>query len=460
MIPRWPLVLGLLAVLALAGGAGAWLWYRGRVRRRQRLASWQELCLRLELAPQPGFVKVAAGQLPDADFRLHDTGSEWLVEIPLQRPLLPPGMVLLTPRARMLRPRIKLRPLAWGATSLPPGVLSWYSDGEEPAGKVEAPQAFLDEAARAAQAHAPLRVEPRRLVQALRVGALLSVNEVREAVRALDATARRWLEVAGKHGLPQVQALPWQPSAFALLSDVLKQHRFWKWLRDLNLGIPLTMTALWVGGDWVFFGVLVVSLWLARRSYRSKPFGIRGFALGALILATTFGAPWFWSRSMGGGTTPSVLSVREAAVLPHRKAEFFRFHDGVLRQELARQGRGPVPVLPKDWKPGELVTVWAVGFPSNLDHHETLGGIAVEPSVMRGNRHAAIKMALQLGFPIHSHAVFLDFTTHPDTVVLRLRLLALLLWGGPNALWLSWVLVQWRRKVREIRRPDRLRLAR
>ncbi len=84
----------------------------------------------------------------------------------------------------------------------------WSVEGQELSGKVDAPPAFLDEATRAMQAHAPLRVEPQRFIQALRAGDLLSVNEARGAVRALHATARRWHEVAEQHGRPRVQPLP------------------------------------------------------------------------------------------------------------------------------------------------------------------------------------------------------------------------------------------------------------
>jgi hypothetical protein len=452
------LILSLVAVLVLAGGA-ALVGYRRRVRR-QRLATWNELCLRLELTAQPGAARVAMGQLPDADFRLHDTGSEWLVELPLPQPLLPRGVVLLTPQLWRPWTRSRLYPLWWsGPVSRPPGGLAWYADWKEPPSKVEAPRAFLDEAARAAQAHAPLRVEPRRLVQSLRTGSQLSVNEVREAVRALNATARGWLEVAASHGIPRVQALNW-PLARWLLREVLRQRHAWKWLRYLNLGIPVTVGALWWGGGLAFFGVLMVSLWLARRSYRARPFGVRGFGLGALMLATTFAAPWFWMSSVGRGTSPSVLSVREAANLPHRKAEFFRFHDGVIRTELRGKGSAPVPVIPKDWKPGELVSVWATRWHPGPQGEDTLGGIAVERDVMRWSRGNAIKLAREHGIPMHSHAVFVDFTTHPDAEVRWQRLLALLFWGVPNALWLGWVLVRWRQKFLASRGPERLRLVR
>jgi hypothetical protein len=202
------LTLGVLAVVVLMAGGASLLWYRRKVRRRQRQNSWRELCLRLELAPQPGDARVGTGELPETLFLLHDTGSEWLVELPLAQPLLPPGMVLLSPNAPSLPPHLEMRPLEWGSASLPEGMQAWIVEGEELSGKVEAPQAFLHEAARAMQAHAPLRVEPRRLIQALRADSLLSVNEAREAVRALAATARRWLEVAEHSGRPGVQTLP------------------------------------------------------------------------------------------------------------------------------------------------------------------------------------------------------------------------------------------------------------
>jgi len=197
-----------LAVAVLTAGGVYWLWHRRKVRRHQREESWRELCLRLELALRSGDTRVGAGELPETHFVLHDTGSDWLVELPLAQPLLPPGMLLLSPDAPTLPPHLGMRPLEWDSASAPPGLRAWSVEGEGASGKVEAPPAFLEEAARAMQAHAPLRVEPLRLIQALRVGDLLSVKEAREAVRALDTTARGWLEVAERHGLPRVQSLP------------------------------------------------------------------------------------------------------------------------------------------------------------------------------------------------------------------------------------------------------------
>jgi hypothetical protein len=85
---------------------------------------------------------------------------------------------------------------------------AWSVERLELSGNVEAPQAFLEEATRAMRAHAPLRVEPQRLIQALHTGDLLSVSAAREAVRALHATALRWHEVAERHGLPRLQPRP------------------------------------------------------------------------------------------------------------------------------------------------------------------------------------------------------------------------------------------------------------
>jgi hypothetical protein len=459
MTPGPLFLLGVLAVLVLAAGA-AWGWHRRGVRRQQRLASWNELCLRLELAPQPGEGRVAAGQLPDVDFQLHDTGSEWLVAVPLPGPLLPRGVVLLSPNAWRPRAHGRLYPLWWGSpASRPPEGLGWYADWQTPASKVEAPQPFLEQAARAARAHAPLRVEQRRIIQSLRVGAQLSVSEVREAARALDATARGWLEVARSHGLPKVEALNW-PSVWWLLQETLRQRHALKWLRYLNLGVPVSLGALIWGKEAAFFGVLALALLLAWRSNKARPFGVRGFALCALMLVTTFVAPWYWMSSVGRGTTPAVIPVRDAANSPHRRAEFFRFRDAVILEDLRGRSNAPVPVLPVDWKPGELVTVWATRIPPESQASGTLGGIVVDRGNLGWYRSAAIKQAQQHGFPTHSHAVFVDFSTHPDTEVLRLRLLALLLWGVPNVLWLGWVLFQWRQKIVASRGRERLRLVR
>jgi hypothetical protein len=211
-------------------------------------------------------------------------------------------------------------------------------DAKEPGGKVVASQAFLEEAARAVQAHAPLRVEPRRMIQALRAGALLSVSQVREAVKALEATARRWSEVATREGLPQVlplsplppvQASPraegwlrrlarsWRqgPSAKALLYESLWSalrwrdswtfwHHSWGALVLLNAGVTVFAILNGLGLAYLFvlptFAVLTGSL-----IYLDRRFTPRRLALCAMMAASNVGAPWAWLSSI-----PWVYGIR------------------------------------------------------------------------------------------------------------------------------------------------------
>ena len=205
--------LGLWMVIALAaGGVSFFLGHRWRVRRRQRHATWSELCLRLELVPEPGDGRVASGDLQGLGFSLRDTGFHWLLEVPLPQPLLPPGVVLLLGKARRLGSLYRLRPLRVGLLTASPKTFAWYAGRDLPPSKVDASKAFLEEARRAMEAHAPLEVMPHRLIHTLREGPPLSVGDVRQAVRALDATARRWLDAVEAHGLPRVDALPPAPS--------------------------------------------------------------------------------------------------------------------------------------------------------------------------------------------------------------------------------------------------------
>jgi hypothetical protein len=441
-------------VVALAVAAVYFLGSRLRARRRpQREATWRELCLRLELVPRPGKGHVASGQLQGIDYSLHDVGKDWIVELPLDRPLLPAGVVLISPKAWRLRPPFKVRTLQWFPGMTPPSTPAWYANWEMPPSLAEASAPFLELATRAADAHEPLRVESRRLVHSLGTGDGLTVNEVRDAVRTLESTARHWLDVVASHGLPRVTELPRLPSALSLLGGVLAERSPWRALLLLNAGIPLTLGALLMDVQWLFFVLLLGVLAVAWSTLRKRRYGAAGLLVSLLMLASTFAAPWFWARSGGRGTTPSVLPVRAAADLPHRKAEFFRFDDAVLREDLALPSvRGPVPVVANYWTPGELVTVFAVRPPPPGQDDETLEGMAV--ATTRDLRRAAIQTALARGFPLHSHVLFVDFSSHPDTKVAGLRSLALLLWGFPNALWLGWVSLMWRRKVRQSRRES------
>jgi hypothetical protein len=329
------LTLGFLAVLVLAAaGAAAW-WYRRRVWLQQRQASWQELRLRLELVPQPGNARVAQGELRESHFLLHDTGSDWWVELPLAQPLLPPGMVLLSADAPTPQPQLHLRPLEWGAASVPPQLLSWHVEVQEADGKVEVPQAFLEEATRAVRQHTPLRVESQRMIQALRAGALLPVSQVREAVRALDTTARRWREVAEREGLPRVRLpSPPQPEPASpqpepaplpsvgseppgvqapsrasgdrgalhreVLRSVLMRREGARALGFLNIGVPVCLLLRGLGGDWTLhlFIFVVLFLWVSafivELPYYSQRFHLSRPVVWALWVSASLGAPLTW----------------------------------------------------------------------------------------------------------------------------------------------------------------------
>jgi hypothetical protein len=440
------------AALALVAGVVHLLSSRlSRGRRRRREALWRELCLRLELVPDAENSRTATGRIQGTDFSLHDTGAAWLVEFPLTQPLLPAGVILLPAREWRLRPGFKLRRLRWARGARPPGPLVWYTNQQLPPSKVEAPLAFLEEAAQAAQAHAPLRVEPHRLIHALPGDTLPSVNSVRDVVRALEATAQRWLEAVSRDGLPRLKALPWVPPAHTLLRSVLAQRALRHWGLANTAGIPLTLGALLLGWQWLFFVLLAAGLYLTRKAAARKHYSFKGLALGVLALGSTFGAPWFWADEVGRKTAPSVLSVRDAVKIPHRNAELFRFDDAVIRTDI-NPGKGLriYPVIPEDWRSEEPVTVLAVRPPTGARIHGPLGGTAV--SRERALRKAAIDLALSHKFSIHPHAVYVDFSTHPDDARAERRRWALLLWGLPNALWLGVVLTLWRREFRRSRR--------
>jgi len=360
------LTLGFLAVIVLVAGGASLLWYQRWVRRQLRQSTWRELCLRLELAPQPGSARVAKGELPDTDFLLHDTGSDWLVELPLARPLLPSGLVLLTPNGPTLGSRIKLRSLRWGSASMSSELLACYVNPKEPPGQVEASSAFLEEASRAAQDHAPLRVESRRLIQTLRGSDRLSMSQVRETVRALHITARNWLAAAEGHGLPEVQPLslaqpvpappssagesetagpvpersepevaerevaerevaapvpepkvppvaerlepprvqapPPLASARAVPQRVPAKPDPWDSLWLLNGGVPVALILTWLEWEWVLILVLLVSASLVQAAYDSRRIGGRAVVLWLMMWATTLGAPLTWGYSQRWGT--------------------------------------------------------------------------------------------------------------------------------------------------------------
>ncbi|MFL5346032.1 MAG: hypothetical protein ACJ8AT_14670 [Hyalangium sp.] len=437
-----------LCTAALALVLGALYLLRSRLRarrRRQREAIWRELCLRLELVPQPRNPEVAAGQLQGTGFSLRDTGSEWLLELPLAQPLLPPRVVLLSPKARSLRPSFRVRPLRWGSGLKPPVAPVWSRDRALAPGKVRASQPFLEEAERAAQAHPPLRVEPRWLVHALRSGAALSVSEVRDAVRALEATAQRWLAVVTEHGLPEVKDLP---RPLSVLREVLAQWPFGKWLLLTYAGLLLTVGALFQIGRGLFFALLVGSLLIGQAIVRKKRYGFRGALLGALALACIFGAPWIWARSLESrSTTPTVISVRDAAQLSHRSADFLRFHDAVVRKDLAAPGaRGFFPVVSRSWGPNELVTVIAVRPPPEEQAEGPLAGVAVKAN--GGTVSAAIEVALKHQFSLHSHVRFVDFSSRPETLTAWRKSQAIFLGAFPALAWIGWVLWLWRRELR------------
>jgi hypothetical protein len=294
-------LLSFSVLVLLALGGVSLLWYRLSARRYQRLAAWRELCLRLELVPESGDGRVASGQFQGCRFRLHDTGSRWLLEMPLPEPLLPPGVVLLSEKAPRLRPFSWLHPLRWGSrlrplplssTAVPPVPVDWYVERRVPLSKAEASAAFLEEAGRAAQAHAPLRVEPRRMVHALRAGALPSVSDIRGAVRALEATARRWLEAVGGHGIPRLEAL-WLPSALTLLRGVLARHppSFFMPARVTRISLR---KVLW--GLGLFIGIMATFFIWVRSMLMGVP-SVWGLVVSTLVLGTLLFC--FWIRGDG-----------------------------------------------------------------------------------------------------------------------------------------------------------------
>jgi hypothetical protein len=451
------LTLSLAALALLVGGAylGA---SRLRARRRpQREALWRELCLRLELIADPANSHSAKGQLQGTDFALHDTGSDWLVELPLAQPLLPSAVILLPAKDWRLRPRYKLRPLQWPPARPPPGPFAWYVNHQVPPSSVEAPDAFLEELAHPGEALSPLRVEPRRLVHALPAGSPPTLYDVRDAVRALESTARRWLDTVARHGLPRVKELPRLPSALSLLNGVLGRRSLWHWILANNAGVPLTAGALLLGWDWLFFALVIPALVLLRKASREQSYGPKALLLGVLALGSTFLAPWLWTHDgKGRETSPPVISVREATDMAHRKAQIFRFRDGHI---LSTPTFTPLhPVVPQGWRRGEPVSVFAVRVPEGRQAHPTLGGTTVP--ISNSYRKSAIDLALKEKFPVHPHAVFLDFSTHPDDAGNPQRQRAILIWGFPNLLWIGAVLLLWGREFRQSRRARDLQLLR
>jgi hypothetical protein len=257
--------LGLGLVLALVAGGVSLLAYRWRVRRRQRHATWSELCLRLELMPGPGAGRVASGDLQGIGFSLRDTGFRWLLEVPLSQPLLPPGMVLLSAKAWRLGAHARLRPFRLKGFSASPGPFTWYASWDTPRGKVDASGAFLEEARRAMEAHAPLEVGPRQLIHTLHAGSQLSVGDVREAVRTLDATARRWLDAVEGHGLPRVEVPPPVPPLRSRLPKVRLPR-----VRLPRVRIPLKPVLSVLGVLVFLFSCCFPFLRMVRESSRGK----------------------------------------------------------------------------------------------------------------------------------------------------------------------------------------------
>jgi hypothetical protein len=446
------LVILCTAALALVMGGMYLLRSRLRARqRRQREEIWRELCLRLELVPKPRNKHVALGQLQGTDFSLQDTGSDWILELPLAQPLLPSRVVLLSSKAQRLRPSFRLRPLQWSSGVIAPAAPVWFQDRAIAPAKVSASEAFLEEAERAAKAHEPLQVESRRLVHALSPEAPLSVNHVRDTVRALEATAQRWHTVVMHHGLPQVTELPRLPEALSVLRGELAKPRSRIWLLGINGGLLLVAAALRQQGQGFFFLLLSGSLIAGLIVIGKKGYGFKGVLLGALAMTSLFGAPWAWSRSMAPEIVPAEISVRDAGQIPYRKTGFFRFTDAVVRKDLAPPGaRWLVPVVAKNWEPSELVTVLAVGLPPADQGDAPLEGRVMDRDL------GAINAALTYKFSLHSHVRFVDFSTPPDGHVAALKRRALGLWALPNVLWLGWGLWLWRReRQRQRQREER-----
>ncbi|AKJ02863.1 hypothetical protein [Archangium gephyra] len=234
---------------------------------------------------------MASGNLQGIDFRLRDTGVHWRLELPLARPLLPSGVVLLPAKARSLGSLYKLRPLQLQDVSASPGPFAWYSGRDMPRGRVEPSEAFLEEARRAMEAHAPLEVVPDRLVHTPRAGSQLSVGDVREAVRTLDTTARRWLDAVERHGLPRVEALPPVPSLLSRLPRVRLPR-----VRLPRVRIPLKPVLTVLGGLLLLFSCCFPFLSMVRGSWTGTRYERTGEVVGRS-----------WSRTIRQMRCPHVL---------------------------------------------------------------------------------------------------------------------------------------------------------
>jgi hypothetical protein len=310
--------LGLWMVIALAaGGVSFFLGHRWRVRvrvRRQRLATWSELCLRLELVAEPGEGRVASGRLQGMAFSLRDTGVHWLLEVPLPQPLLPPGVVLLLGKALEPGSSHGLRPLPVGLLTASPKTFAWYASLDLPPSKVDASKAFLEEARRAMEAHAPLEVVPHRLIHTLREGPPPSVRDVREAVRALDATARRWLDAVEAHGLPRVDALP--PPAPSSHS------------RSPGVGIPLKGVLSVLGGLAFVFSCCFPVLSMMRNSWSGKSDEHTGRVVGISWTRTLrhMRCPHVPHMSFNGGDAE--LLEKSGCAYPWKDVDYLRTSGG------------------------------------------------------------------------------------------------------------------------------------
>jgi hypothetical protein len=300
---------------------------------------------------------------------------------------------------------------------------------------------------RAVQAHAPLRVESRRLIQRLRAGALLAVSEVREAVRALDITARGWREVAERHGLPQVQPLaPAQPESappvavepepappvavkpepappvsesklYALARGLLERtsrflDRTW---REAVAGSVSSRERASRPSSWVF-----LLYQLAERDSWS-----------ALLLLNagipfTMGVLW---------VEPQALCFLIIGVL----GSFF-FIPAVHSNKFLEVRRVWL------WMMIWLTTIVApILWQSSWGRIRALTESSYYQAVAESQPPSELR---RFRSPNPVDDAWFERRTRPEAPGKDLRRLALLAWGLPNLLWLGWVLMGWRRALR------------
>lgn len=450
-------------LLCAAAALAVWLCFlgsrRARRRRHQRQESWAELCQRLELLAEPGEAGAMWGRLAGTGFGLRDTGAELVLEVPLSRPLLPPGLVLLSAQAPLPGGRSPLSPRASSGTVAGQPVLQWYAAPEVAPGVLEVPPAFQEAALRAHHAVAPFRLEPERLVRYLPAETLPSPTAVRESVQALQRAAEQWTRAVKPEEGPTVReakpASAARPPFLPALRDALEERGAWQALLLINGGLPLALLALLTKVGWLFMAVFILYL-LFVMIYGSLRFHAAGVLLAGMALFASFGAPFMWLRLRELRASPRAegISVREAAW--HRDTLLFRFRDGTPREDLGarvthtgrdRSGHTTrstyevTPVVPDGWTPDEPVALWVTRSPPTSVRPGTLAGVREDPLFVGHYREAAEAAAQQHGLKVHEQALFLDIGREPDGAMARLEREAPWFLGVPNLLWLGWALL-------------------